>query len=109
MSTASILVRRVCVEFVGVTDGAPGLIRALEEGLPKTLRQRCLADKVRNIVAKLPEEGRAEFRQAARAAYEAPQPAMAPALRDDLVTRFGKIYPSAVRCFEEDFEACVAT
>jgi transposase-like protein len=47
-----------------------------------------------------------EFRQAAKAAYESP--AMARALRADLVERFGKEYPSAVACFEEDFEACIA-
>jgi transposase-like protein len=93
---------------LATTDGAPGLIRAVEEGLPMSLRQRCLAHKMRNIVAKLPEEGRAEFRQAARAAYEAPSLAMARALRDDLVERFAKVYPSAVQCFEEDFEACIA-
>jgi transposase-like protein len=90
------------------TDGAPGLIRAVEEGLPTSLRQRCLAHKMRNIVAKLPDEARTEVRQAARAAYEAPSPAMARALRDDLVERFGKLYPSAVQCFVEDFEACIA-
>ncbi len=33
---------------------------------------------------------------------------MARALREDLVARFGKLYPSAVQCFEEDFEACIA-
>lgn len=90
------------------TDGAPGLVRAVEEAFPASLRQRCLAHKMRNVMAKVPEEGRAEFRQAARAAYDAPSPAMARALRDDLVARFGKVYPSAVQCFEEDFEACIA-
>lgn len=90
------------------TDGAPGLIRAVEDGLPSSLRQRCLAHKMRNIASKLPEEGRAEFRQAARAAYEAPSLAMARTLRDDLVERFAQHYPSAVQCFQEDFEACIA-
>jgi transposase-like protein len=33
---------------------------------------------------------------------------MAEALRDDLVERFEKQVPSAVRCFVEDFDACVA-
>jgi transposase-like protein len=33
---------------------------------------------------------------------------MARALRGDLVERFGKEYPAAVACFEEDFEACIA-
>jgi transposase-like protein len=93
---------------MATTDGAPGLIRAVEEVLPATLRQRCLAHKIRNIVSKLPDDARTEFRQAARAAYEAPSPAMARALRDDLIDRFGKLYPSAVQCFVEDFEACIA-
>lgn len=91
-----------------VTDGAPGLIRAVEECLPTALRQRCLAHKMRNIAAKLPEEIEAEFKQAARAAYQAPSPAMAKALREDLVARFEKQAPSAVKCFLEDFDACIA-
>jgi transposase-like protein len=91
-----------------ITDGAAGLIRAAEECFPTSLRQRCLAHKMRNLLAKVPEQGQSEFRQAAQAAYEAPSPAMARALREDLVERFSKHYPSAVQCFEEDFEACVA-
>jgi putative transposase len=37
-----------------VTDGAPGLIRAMEEPWPDTDRQRCTVPRVRNLVAKLP-------------------------------------------------------
>ena len=90
------------------TDGAPGLIRATEECFPQSHRQRCLAHRMRNLMAKLPEEIHAEFKQAAKASYEAPSPAMAKALRDDLVKRFESDYPSAVRCFLEDFGACTA-
>ena len=32
-----------------VSDGAPGLIRALEEVFPKSLRQRCLAHRMRSL------------------------------------------------------------
>jgi transposase-like protein len=90
------------------TDGSAGLIRAVEEVFCASLRQRCLAHKIRNIVAKLPSDAIPEVRQAARAAYQAPSPAMARALRDDLVERFEKAFPSAVQCFLEDFEACIA-
>lgn len=90
------------------TDGAPGLIHAVEKVFPKSLRQRCLAHKMRNLLNKLPEDIKAEFKEAARAAYQAPSPAMARTLRDDLVDRFGRDYPSAVICFKEDFEACIA-
>lgn len=33
------------------TDGAPGLIRAVEDVFPQSLRQRCLAHKLRNLGA----------------------------------------------------------
>lgn len=91
-----------------VTDGAAGLIRAVETCFPSSLRQRCLAHKMRNIAAKLPDAARAEVTQAARAAYQAPSPALARVLRDDLVERYQRAYPTAVRCFLEDFEACIA-
>ena len=52
-----------------VTDGAPGLIRAVEECFSASLRQRCLAHKVRNIVDKVPERAQAEVKEAIRAAY----------------------------------------
>ena len=63
---------------------------------------------MRNLLAKVPEEIRAEFRTAAKAAYQAPSPKLAEVLREDLVARYKKQHPSAVRCFEEDFDACVA-
>lgn len=91
-----------------VTDGAPGLIRAVEESFPASLRQRCLAHKMRNILAKVPREHAAEMRQLVHAIYEAPSLAMARTLRSDFVERYKTLYPSAVHCFEEDFDACIA-
>lgn len=84
------------------------MIQAVEECFPASLRGRCLAHKMRNLMGKLPESIAAEFKQAAKAAYQAPSPAMAKVLRDDLVERFAKQCPTATRCFEEDFEACIA-
>lgn len=91
-----------------VTDGAPGLIRAAEECFPHSLRQRCLAHKMRNLLSKVPAAIQEEFKQAVQAVYQAPSPAIAQALREDVLTRFSKSYPTAVRCFEEDFDACIA-
>ena len=90
------------------TDGAKGIIRATEECFPTSKRQRCLAHRMRNLAAKVPGDMWQEFKAAAKAAYEAPSPSMAKALRDDLVGRYEKACPSAVRCFQEDFEACIA-
>lgn len=38
------------------SDGAPGLIRAIAEVFPRSLRQRCLAHKVRNLGNQVPDE-----------------------------------------------------
>jgi transposase-like protein len=43
-----------------VSDGAPGLISAIELCLPKALRQRCLVHRVRNLVAKVPKHAEDE-------------------------------------------------
>ena len=43
-----------------VSDGAPGLIRAIEEVFPKSLRQRCLAHRMRNLEGKVPESAGAK-------------------------------------------------
>lgn len=91
-----------------VTDGAAGVIKAVEEVFPDSLRQRCLAHKMRNLMNKVPEAVQSEFKTAARAAYQAPSVAMARMLRDDLMARFDRDHPSAVICFQEDFEACIA-
>jgi len=90
------------------TDGAPGLIRAVDDCFPASLRQRCLAHKMRNILAKVPREHAAEWREVVIAAYEAPSLALAKTHATDLVDRFGRTHPAAVACFEEDFEACIA-
>lgn len=89
------------------TDGAPGLIRAVEECYPHSLRQRCLAHKLRNILGKLPEYAHDEFKAAVRASYQATSLALARTLAEDVRERFWSAHPSAVMCFEEDFEACI--
>ncbi len=58
-----------------VTDGAAGLIGAVEECFPASLGGRCPAHKMRNLMGKLPESVAAEFKQAAQAADQAPSPA----------------------------------
>jgi len=90
------------------TDEAPGLIRAVEECFPLSLRQRCLAQRMRSILAKVPREHAAESRQTVRAVYEAPSLALAKTLSADLIERFSHTHPAAVACFEEDFDACIA-
>jgi putative transposase len=66
-----------------VSGGAPGLIRAIEECFPRSVRQRCLAHKLRNLQSKVPEDQWPEFKARAIACYRAASPALARMLRDD--------------------------
>ena len=90
------------------TDGAGGLIKAVEQVFPRAERQRCLAHKIRNLENKTPEDQWPAFREHVRACYQAPSPAVARSLRDEVVAQFDKTLPSAVHCFLDDFEACIA-
>lgn len=90
------------------SDGAAGVIRAIEECFPRSVRQRCLAHKMRNLQSKVPDDVWPEFHARARACYQAASPALARLLREDIVVTYGGDLPSAVACLEDDFEACVA-
>jgi len=87
------------------TDGAPGLIRAVEDMWPKSLRVRCWAHKARNILDKVPEEMRAEVKAYLAMVREAPTYAEGQEAARRFVERFQRDYPSAVRSFVDDLEA----
>ena len=94
--------------LLAASDGAPGMIRAVEECFPRSVRQRCLAHKMRNLQSKVPEDVWPEFHARARACYQAASPALARLLRDDIVATYARDLPSAVACLDDDFEACIA-
>src|SRR6266436_1630866 len=64
-----------------VTDGAPGLIRAVETCFPRALRQRCLVHRLRNLRSKAPDSQWPEIAIRARGCYEAASAALATVLR----------------------------
>ena len=47
-----------------VADGAPGLIKAIEQCWPASDRQRCCVHRARNLYAKLPERERERVKHA---------------------------------------------
>ena len=91
-----------------VSDGAPGIIKAIETGFPRSERQRCLAHRMRNLAAKVPEDIWPEFKARVQASYQAPSRVIARDLAAGVVADFEADYPSAIACFMDDFEACIA-
>jgi len=90
------------------TDGAPGLIRAVEEVFPNSLRQRCLFHKTRNVLDKVPDSVRAEVKAMLKTAYYAPNREVARLMAAKVSEAFQAQYPSAIKSFQNDWEACIA-
>ena len=94
-----------------VSDGAPGLIKAIEELWPEADRGRCAVHRLRNIVAKLPK--RPELHEHVKEAYwaaldEARDAEDAEHRLRQLVQELERPYPSAAACLAEDLPAlCV--
>ena len=91
-----------------VSDGAPGIIKAIETCFPRSARQRCLAHRMRNLAAKVPEDLWPEVKARVTAAYQAPSRAIARDLASGVLADYEAELPSATACFMDDFEACIA-
>jgi putative transposase len=91
-----------------VSDGAPGLIRAITELWPDADRGRCAVHRLRNILAKLPK--RPALHARVRAAYwaaldGATSPAEAEHGLRVLVGELSSDFPSAAACLADDLPA----
>jgi len=89
------------------TDGAPGLIRAVTEVWGKSLRQRCLAHKMRNILDKVPKGAQEEIKRRVRDVFYAPSLEMARERAAEVLREYQEAYPAAMRSFSDDLEACL--
>jgi putative transposase len=100
--------RGLWVPVLITTDGAPGLIRAVEEVFPRSLRQRCLAHKVRNITDKVPKSAREAVKAAVQDAYYASNQQIAQMVAAEVLRKYQDLYPAAMASFRDDWEACIA-
>ena len=63
---------------------------------------------MRNLPAKVPEALWPDFKARPQNAYQAPRRAIARDLAEGLIRDYQKELPSAVACFQDDLEACIA-
>ncbi|PXX01571.1 transposase-like protein [Mycolicibacterium moriokaense] len=97
-----------------ISDGAAGLINAAETALPRSLRQRCLIHRARNLLAKVPAEAQQQIRDAYWAIFDtddliaaglAPGPKLVAAVQqriDAFAAQNGRAFPAAVKCLLTD-------
>jgi putative transposase len=93
-----------------ISDGAPGLIGAVERTMGAALRQRCLVHRARNVLAKVPKNAQAEVKADYWAIFDVPD-TVEPGLDavahvqnkiDSFAKRWRDSYPAAVRCLLDD-------
>ena len=87
-----------------VTDGCPGLHRALDTVYPYVPRQRCWAHKLRNVAAKLPRKHQAACLKEAKKIYQALTRREAVDCFRQWAVRWRAVAPKAVGCVEQDLE-----
>lgn len=90
-----------------ITDGGKGVIAALNKHLPQSKRQRCLVHKLRNIAARAPRDKKDQLLAEAKAVYYAPTRSAAETLAEDFIRTHASTYPSVVKSFSDDLEACL--
>ncbi len=92
-----------------VADGAPGLIKAVEQCWPASDRQHCAVHRVRNLLAKLPDRERERVRQAYwQALDDATDERDAKQRLQALIGELDRAgYTAAAKCLADDLDALV--
>jgi putative transposase len=94
-----------------ISDGAKGLIAAVEQAFPAALRQRCLIHRLRNVLAKIPTGMQAEIKDAYWAVFDIADMNRPPGPRlveiidrriDALANKYRTSYPAAVKILLTD-------
>jgi putative transposase len=96
-----------------ISDGAAGLVGAIERTLPRSLRQRCLIHRGRNILAKVPKHAQAQVKAAYWQLFDVPADTTPGTEAETLVQQriqafaasYNTVFPAAVRCLLDDHQA----
>jgi putative transposase len=104
-----LLSRGLTAPLLVISDGAAGLIGAVEVVLSKSLRQRCLIHRARNVLAKVPKgaqnEVKAEFWKIFDDIEAEPGQDAVNVARSRIAAfeqRYSSTYPAAVKCLTTD-------
>jgi transposase-like protein len=104
----SVVSRNLPVPLTVTTDGAPGLIKAVEAMWPESERIRCWFHKMHNVLDKVPDEMREPIKRLLRDVRDAPDHETGTKRARALIERYERELPSAMACLAEDLEATLA-
>ena len=87
------------------TDGAPGLIKAVEAVFPKSLRIRCWYHRMQNFCSKVPEEIWPEIKAEIMSIRDAAGYEQGKQMAYEFIEKYKDKFPSLVRAFKKDLDA----
>ncbi len=87
-----------------VTDGHEGLLAAIADLFPSTLRQRCLVHKQRNVMSAIPKREQQEVMTDLKGIWQQEKKAEAVVNLAAFKAKYHKRYPEAIRSLCEDEE-----
>jgi putative transposase len=99
--------RNLGTPLLVVTDGNPGLTRAVKQVFPGVRRQRCQVHKLRNILAKLPKLAAMQLKPLLQQVFLASDHVTGLRRGRALIARFRSRYPAAMECLEKDLDECL--
>jgi len=90
-----------------ITDGNPGLLKAINDVWPEVPRQRCAVHRIRNVLARVPKKKQAEVKKALHRIFYA---ACLDDGRDEamqFLSHYSKEFPSATEALARHLEECL--
>jgi transposase-like protein len=104
----SLVSRGLPTPLTVTSDGAPGLVKAIEAMWPEAERIRCWFHKMANVLDKVPDDQRETIKRLLLDVRDAPDHETGRQRAAAFVARYRPELPSAVACFEQDLEASLA-
>lgn len=104
----SLVSRNLPTPITVTTDGAPGLIKAVEAMWPEAERVRCWFHKIKNVLDKVPDDLRVTMLRLLQDVRDAADHETGQRRAAELIERYQRQLPSAMACFADDLEASLA-
>jgi len=88
-----------------VTDGNPGVLKAIGEVFSQSLKQRCQKHRLDNILGKAPKEIHAKLKAAILESFHADSYEEGLRRGREVIAQYRDRFPSAMKCMEQTLEA----
>lgn len=87
------------------SDGAPGLVKAIEDVFFQSLRIRCWVHRMKNFREKVPDESWPEVKGNLLAIRDTRDYQTGLRMAQEFIVKYQDYFPSLVACFQDDLEA----